>query len=474
MGQTKIALAVCALFSLTIFIFSHPKFLLARFLYPGIITFFFLMVIPIVSTIVISATNLSTGHFMGPQKAMSLILDERYLDEQAPVLDFMISKDPALKTLVLISGNFQASLEAAGENQTLTFVPKDETQKLNLLSKKEVLDFFLENPNLKFSHPLYQETSFSFFRTDKLASLVPRYEKLSSTSFQDVRTKTVYEKDPQLGKFISESGDELTPGFVTWVGLKNYLILIQNKDLRSSFLKVFSWTLVWGFFSVFLSFSLGITLAIILNDKNLKLKGLYRGLLILPYSIPFFISVLIFKGMLNQDFGLINQLLGSLSIEPIPWLHDGLWAKVACLIVNLWLGFPYMFLVTTGILQSIPESLYEAAKLDGANGWQRFRSLTLPLVMSAVGPLLVGSFAFNINNFVGIYLLTGGGPAMEGAKTQVGQTDILISYTYRLAFEGGQGQNFGLASSIAVIIFFIVAALTMVNFKLFSPKENHG
>ena len=169
---------------------------------------------------------------------------------------------------------------------------------------------------------------------------------------------------------------------------------------------------------------------------------------------------------MNKDFGAINLLLVEMGFDKIPWLETPFWAKISCLVVNLWLGFPYMFLVVTGILQSIPASLYEAAKLDGAGKIATFRHITLPLIMSAVGPLLVGSFAFNLNNFVGIYLLTGGGPPIPGVTTAVGETDILISYTYRLAFEGGQGQDFGLASSIALFIFLIVSILTLINFKL--------
>lgn len=475
MGQVKTALAVSALFSLTVLIFSHPKFYLARFLYPGLVTFFFLMVIPIISTVFISASNLSTGHFMGPSKAMSLIMQESYLEEDANLVDFDIYFNKQKDEYIVKSGEYTAPLIKTQDHPISFSLARHELlENFYQLNNKEIIEFFKTYPELSFTHPLFSKDIFRFFRSNKLAPLKARYQQLSNDSFQDTRSGEIYQADTELGKFVSSAGHALNPGFVTWVGFKNYLLLIQNKDLRVSFLKVFTWTLVWGFFSVFLSFSLGISLAILLNDKNFKLKGLYRGLLILPYSIPFFISVLIFKGMLNQDFGLINQIMANFSIAPIPWLHDGLWAKAACLMVNLWLGFPYMFLVTTGILQSIPESIYEAAKLDGAGPWNRFNSLTLPLVMSAVGPLLVGSFAFNINNFVGIYLLTGGGPPMEGAKTQVGQTDILISYTYRLAFEGGQGQNFGLASSIAVIIFFIVATLTMLNFKLFSTKENHG
>ena len=217
--------------------------------------------------------------------------------------------------------------------------------------------------------------------------------------------------------------------------------------------------------SVLLAFGLGIFLAILVNDGNLRFRPLYRVLLIIPYSIPFFISVLIFRGLFNKDFGMINNLLEMIKISPVPWLDDPLWAKISVLLVNLWLGFPYMFLVTTGILQSIPQSVYEAASIDGAGRWAKFRHITLPMVMSAVAPLLVGSFAFNLNNFVGIYLLTGGLPPMKGAMTPVGETDILISYTFRLAFEGGDGQDFGLASSISVFIFLIIAAITLLNFK---------
>lgn len=475
LGYPLLALSIVLFTALTLLLFTHPKFYLVRFLYPGLITFFFLMVLPIASTLIISASNLSTGHFMSQDQARGLILEEKFLAADSPLLSFEIYQESPEKFLLVVDKIYAAQLVKLEKvhsvilDKNLSSVPTSNT----LLTPAQTIEVFKEFDDILFIHPDYPEYEFLFYRSDLLAATRFTYS-LDAETIVDNRSNISYIADKERGRFISESGHILSPGFYSWVGLKNYLVLIQNKDLRESFLKVFVWTVVWGFLSVFLSFSLGVTLAIIINDKNLKMKGIYRGLLILPYSIPFFISVLIFKGMLNQDFGLINQILSSLSLPMIPWLHDGLWAKVACLMVNLWLGFPYMFLVTTGILQSIPESIYEAAKLDGAGPWARFKCLTLPLIMSAVGPLLIGSFAFNINNFVGIYLLTGGGPPMEGASTQVGQTDILISYTYRLAFEGGQGQDFGLASSIAVIIFVIVATLTILNFKLFKTDSAHG
>jgi ABC-type sugar transport system permease subunit len=203
-----------------------------------------------------------------------------------------------------------------------------------------------------------------------------------------------------------------------------------------------------------------------MNDKRLVAQKFYRVLLIIPYSIPFFISVLIFKGLLNKDFGPINNCLKILGFAALPWLESAPLAKISCLLVNLWLGFPYMFLIITGILQSLPVSIYEAARLDGATSLQQFKLLTLPLIFKAIVPLLIGSFAFNLNNFVGIYLLTGGGPPISGATTPVGETDILISYTYRLAFEGSSGQNFGLASAVCFFIFIFIGFLTFFNYRL--------
>ena len=193
-----------------------------------------------------------------------------------------------------------------------------------------------------------------------------------------------------------------------------------------------------------LTFLFGMTLAIILNEKDMFAKKIYRTLFVIPYSIPFFISVLIFRGMLNKDFGVVNEILASFGVEHnIAWLEVPMLAKISCLLVNLWLGFPYMFLVTTGILQSIPMSIYEAAKLDGSSTYNTFKKITLPLILKAIGPILIGSFAFNLNNFIGIYLLTGGGPPIPGSATPAGSTDILISYTYRLAFEGGKVKTLG-------------------------------
>jgi ABC-type sugar transport system permease subunit len=155
----------------------------------------------------------------------------------------------------------------------------------------------------------------------------------------------------------------------------------------------------------------------------------------------------------------------------IPWLFDPWWARVSVIFVSVWLTVPYFFLVSLGALQSIPGELIEAARVDGAGARQVFRKVTLPLLLVAVAPLMIASFAFNFNNFNNIYLLTQGGPAMPNSPI-AGATDILISYTYKIAFAAGKGQDYGLATAIGIIIFFVVATISAISFSRTKALEN--
>jgi ABC-type sugar transport system permease subunit len=211
--------------------------------------------------------------------------------------------------------------------------------------------------------------------------------------------------------------------------------------------------------------------AMVLNDRHIPLRSLWRSLIIIPYTIPGFISVLVWVGLLNPLYGPFNIMLRELFGVSPPWFSNGTLTRIAILGINLWLGYPYMMIITLGALQGIPTDMYEAADLDGAGPWARFRHLTLPLLLISVGPLLVGAFAFNFNNFTVIELVNEGGPPIPGSTSPAGQTDILISYTYRLAFAAGRGADFGMASTIALIIFIMIAAITAVNFRFTRQLE---
>ncbi|MEY4422740.1 MAG: hypothetical protein RL581_1278, partial [Actinomycetota bacterium] len=202
---------------------------------------------------------------------------------------------------------------------------------------------------------------------------------------------------------------------------------------------------------------------------NRKIFGrrIYRSILILPYAMPSIMSILIWGGMFDTEFGAINALFHT----HIAWFLDVNFARFAVILVNLWLGFPYFYLVSSGALQAIPSELTEAAQIDGANPRQIFSKVTLPLLLQILSPLLISSFAFNFNNFNLIYLLTGGGPRDTLGGEIAGATDILISYTYQIAF-GSNVQDLGLASAISFVIFIIVASVSLYGLKRSKVMEN--
>jgi arabinogalactan oligomer/maltooligosaccharide transport system permease protein len=289
----------------------------------------------------------------------------------------------------------------------------------------------------------------------------------------DTITDTVNDVVYTVGKsgdreyFLDPDGERLSDqSWTANVGTRNYERLLTNSEVRSSFIGIFIWTVVFATLSVVGTFLLGLFFAIALNDPRVRGQKIYRALLILPYAIPGFISLLLWSSFYNTDFGLINDITG-LNVN---WFGGSFSAKAAVLLTNLWMGFPYMFLVSTGALQAIPEDLTEAARIDGASGFAGFRRITFPLLLVTVAPLLVATFAFNFNNFGAIYLLTGGGPFSPDNPT-AGGTDILISYTYRLAFGAG-GVQIGFASAVSVVLFVVTGVIAALQFRATRSLED--
>jgi arabinogalactan oligomer/maltooligosaccharide transport system permease protein len=262
--------------------------------------------------------------------------------------------------------------------------------------------------------------------------------------------------------------NKLDGGWRVEVGFANFETIFTDVQLREPLIKVISWTFMFAIATVLTTFILGLFIALTFNHEKLRGKKFYRLVMILPYAFPGFLSAYVWVGLLNRENGFINTVIFGQdpgSEANFPWLLEEGPARIAVLLVNLWLGFPYMFLITTGALQSIPSELNEAAEIDGASGWQNFRLIKLPLLLISIAPLLIASFAFNFNNFTIIYLLTKGGPSDSGLTDyDVGGTDILITFVYKIAFSG-TGQNFGLASAFSILIFIVVATISLVSFK---------
>lgn len=283
----------------------------------------------------------------------------------------------------------------------------------------------------------------------------------ASDTIVDARTGEVY-TDSGNGSFVSSSGENLKPGWMVTVGFKNFTKALTDKSISGPLLQVTVWTFIFAFITVAGTFFMGLFLALVFNRPNMRGRKIYRTILIVPYAFPAFLGALVWSGMFNRSYGFVNEVL--LFGADIPWLTDPWLAKFVVIFINLWLGFPYMFLVTMGALQSIPEEVEEAATVDGATPWQVFRLIKLPLLLVSVAPLLIASFAFNFNNFNVIFMTTGGGPKFEGASGNIGHTDILISMVYKIAFDG-QTRDYGLASVLAILIFLIVTVVTIISFR---------
>jgi maltose/maltodextrin transport system permease protein len=295
------------------------------------------------------------------------------------------------------------------------------------------------------------------------ASIRPEFELQPDGVLVSTIDGTKLTPDQSVGFYRDEAGKTVPPGWSVNIGLQNFQYVFTSEGIRQPMLAIFVWTVAFAFLSVSITFALGLLLATILQWPHLRFKPLYRLLLILPYSVPAFISILIFKGLFNQNFGEINLILKALFGAAPDWNTDPWLARTMIVIVNVWLGYPYMMLLAMGFLQSVPEDHKKAAALEGASPLTVFFKITLPQILPPFLPLLISSFAFNFNNLVLVLLLTRGLPDMPGTLVPAGSTDILGSFTYRISFLDS-GQQFGLSGAISLIVFVIVAVIAYGNF----------
>ena len=264
----------------------------------------------------------------------------------------------------------------------------------------------------------------------------------------------------------------------TWVGLNNFNELFSfnsgSSNLSVAFGEILAWTLMWAFFATFTNYFLGMLVAIVINKKGIKFKKIWRGFLVLTIAIPQFVSLLYVSKMFS-DNGLINGFLLDMGIikEVIPFWTDPVLARVTVILINIWIGIPYLMLMATGILMNIPQDLYESSKIDGANVWQQYTRITLPYMLFVTAPYLLTSFIGNINNFNVIYLLTGGGPTDPKLLTSggsAGSTDLLITWLFNITT--GAESNYKLAAVIGIMIFVVVAVISVVVYNIIPSTKN--
>lgn len=483
-GHTQLGAVVAFITIILNVIVFHPKAYPFRWMAIGLFFLILFTIYPILFTVYVAFTNYGDGHLLTEQQAIAQIQKITYLPEGGKTYSWTAFKSESGEyALWLVNPEGESFLAKPGEEIHPAVVGDPGIGEGDARGIPATIEGYTRlNPLIAAS-----DKNLTNIKFGEEGEKTVQVKSPSEASELEIRFVYEPEADAMIdqingnvynnvqGTFTSRDGRTITPGFRANVGFANFVRFATSPALRGPLVRIMTWNFIFPTVSVLSTFALGLAIAIMFNEKNFPFKKIIRSFLLIPYTIPSLITILIWRGMMNQQFGIINRtLLQTIGVAP-PWTSDPLWAQAAVLLVNLWLGYPYFMLVTSGALQSIPSDLYEAATVDGASGWARFSKITLPLLLVAVGPLLIASWVFNFNNFNLIYLFIQGGPPIVGAATQAGHTDILISYVYNLAFTAsGRGVQYGFASAISIIIFFIVATITLVQFRFTKMWEEVG
>lgn len=448
-----------------------------RYLAPGWFFLILMVIYPMGYNVYISLTNYATGHIHTKDEAIRLITRREFTPPSPLSLTFTAFGGSQDLYAVLFEAPDRRYVAFPDGTRTLaadhTLVDEDGDGRIDFLDGRPRLEgpaLAAHLPTLQAMRVPYEDGWLRMANLREFRLRLPQFVYDADRDvIMDQRTGVTYAAG--TSRFIAEDGRALDPGWTVFVGFANYVRFFSDPVYHRAFLRVLGWTFAFAILSVVLSFAVGLGLANLLNDRQLRFRKLYRSLLIVPYALPAFISILIWRGFFNVDLGLFNQLLAGALGTRVPWLTNPFWARFSLVLVNIWLTYPYMMLVSLGALQSIPAELYEAAKVDGAGGWQRFRKITFPLLMITIAPLLIGSFAVSFNNFTLVWILTQGRPTVE-IGSRAGATDILLSYAYRLAFEGDRGAEYSMASALSILIFVIVIVVSTVGFMRTKALED--
>ncbi len=483
-GQSLLATVLLLLTALAVWTYASSRSGALRYLFPAVAAALLFVAFPMVYTVGMGFTNQSSRNLVDRDQARAQLLDERLVDVQTqrPFELWLLDGQAYLEVAPLGSASsaevWRSALVSSAAGPTtlqspakaLTVVPLQvqplaerpaQAKAATLAERVGWLDT-LQPLSLK---PPDGSTALRLVSLREVAAAEPLYEALPDGALLDRRSGVRYMPDERRGFFAAADGTTLQPGFRVFVGLEHYARLFTEPNFREPFLGVFIWTVAFSGLTVLGAGALGLLLACLLNWPALQGRSVYRVVLFLPYAVPAFLSILVFKGLFNQNLGEVNLILGGLfGIQPA-WFSDPTLARVMLLIVNIWLGFPYMMVLCSGLIQSISPDLYEASAIAGASPWDNFRRITLPLILKPLTPLLISAFAFNFNNFVLISLLTGGRPDHLDSDVPAGTTDILVSYTWRIAFQDS-GNQYGLAAAVSTVIFALVALITVVQMRV--------
>ncbi|MGR7920942.1 maltose ABC transporter permease MalF [Zobellella denitrificans] len=464
-GEPLFAVLVMAVLVGFALIYGNRRFYNARFVFPAVVTVGLFIAFPVLYTSYVGFTNYSASNLLSFHRVNEIHLSRVTVDKRSERPFFLLPAEGGYR-LVLRGADGDFISEPFFADGTFLQLPMrqvDHVEALTgeFLAPRDMVRLRGELGAISALLPDGQRLTTSGIRT--MAHVQPVFEELEDGRLRNRLDGGILVADHSVGFYRDEAGNQVTPGWRVNVGLDNFKRILLSEGIRGPMLEIFIWTVTFALLSVLFTFGVGVLLAVILQWEHLRFRGLYRILLILPYAVPGFISILVFRGLFNQNFGEINMILEAVfGIRP-EWFTDPTLARAMTLIVNTWLGYPYMMLLAMGYLQSVPADHAKAAALEGASPVRTFFAITLPQILPPFAPMLISAFAFNFNNLVLILLLTRGLPDIPGTLIPAGSTDLLASFTYRISFMDS-GQNFGLAGAIATLIFFIVGAMAYANF----------
>ncbi|MFZ4813902.1 MAG: ABC transporter permease subunit [Phototrophicaceae bacterium] len=474
-GVWFLALVVAAVTLLINLFYLRENLYAYRWFAPGLALMFILVLYPTAFTVYVAFTNYGTGNLLTLPQTLRVLTNRTYSPEDAITYDWTpyVLAD---RTATLTSATAEDILLwiQAPDGTSYIARPDQPFEPAADVAPDAVEGFVKVSKFQAATIPLLEQITFgtgdTSVRIDGLNA-----KDLQSLYSYDEATKTLTDNQTNVtytavrGTFTAADGSSLSPGYYVPIGFDNFVRLFRTELFgRGEAFVVFTWTFLFAFGSVFLTFWVGLGLAIVLNHPLVPFKKIFRSFMLIPYAIPAFISVLVWRGLFDPNLGVVNDFLNAVTfgaIDFIDWRGSVIGARSAILLIQLWLGFPYMLLICTGALQGIPADMYEAAEVDGAGPFAKFWQLTLPLLLVAVGPLLIASFAFNFNNFTVIQLYNDGRPTISTTSV-AGYTDILITYTYEVAFSSGRGQDYGFATAITIVIFVLLTTITLFNFRL--------
>ena len=459
-GQPLFGLILLALALAVALIYGSDRFYGARFILPGIAGVLIFIAFPVLYTVWLGFTNYSSFNLLDRERATEILLSRGAPDADTEQPFQVVPEGDLYRIFLPDTGLISEPVALDGADTTAILDTGDVPAEDEVLSTRDAIQLRTGLQALSLTTPEGLTLVNAGLRT--FASVIPDYEVVEEGVLRRISDGAVLTANDELGFYVTEDGQTVPPGWRVWVGGDNFERIATSDGIREPLGTIFIWTVLFAFLSMVFTFAVGLLLAVILQWPHLKGKAVYRVLLILPYAVPGFISILVFRGLFNQNFGEINLILEALFGVRPDWFTDGTLARTMILIVNTWLGYPYMMLLAMGFLQAVPEDHKKAAALEGASAARVFFTITLPQIVPPMLPLLLATFAFNFNNLVLILLLTRGLPDIPGTVIPAGQTDILASFTYRLAFIDS-GQQFGLAGAITLLIFIVVAALSYAN-----------